>query len=1198
MIQGIWSNLKFELNIRRKSLSTYIYFSMFFALGVLIALAMGGAFSNATVGFGFSNKIFINSSLALTATIGLLSSFSLFIIAPAFGQAIVKDFENKFDQIIYSSPVNRKYLLISRFISAYIYMFLILSSIGLGLYVSSTLPYLLSSSVTANHFINYVTPYLTIVIPNLFIFGSIFFLIAGLTKKMTPVYILTIIIFMGWMLSTSMTSEVENKLLASLLDPFGITATLETAKYWSVHDQNTKPLFLESFLLYNRLFWVAIAFISIFISIFTFNLKQKKIKSKNLKLNSSLPEKNIELKLPQSKNLNQGIFDWSVFLSVIKFEFKQAFKSTYFLSIVFAGICYMFVAGQQVGKMYGTNTFPVTYMILDFVGTSFDLFLIIIVVFLSGEIIWRDRDVKIQQIVDATPTPNITIFVAKIISLLSIIAVLLLTVVLSGITIQALSGYTHFQIDLYFKHLYGVRFIGYINIIALAFFFQIVFNNKYIAHGCMVLYYLFYIWADSLGLEHKIYNFNSSPSVKYSDMNGYGHLLPGYFLFKTYWLSLSVVLLVVGLLYWQRGNISDSKNRNKEALRRLNLKNKSVLVGFSLLFLILGGTVFYNTNILNSYSIKNDFDLLSLKYESKYSELKYSPQLSIVSVIAKVDLFPSKLAAHFEYQFTLKNKTKDTIDQIFINASSKFDKNTKYKIEFNVPVKIKTDDSELGVLIYTFEKPILPNTEIQISYTANIERKGVPNSNETHQINYNGTFFNNSWNNISVGYSLDREITDSKTREKFKLAKKDRIPKITDSKERQFNVLARDASWINFEATVSTDLDQIAVTPGYLVKSWEENNRKYFHYKMDQKILNFYSFLSAKYQVKRDLWKDVNIEIFYHPEHSYNVDKMIEASKDTLDYFSQNYGPYQFKQYRILEFPRYASFAQSFPNTVPFSENIGFIAKVDPNNPKDVDYPYFVTAHEFAHQYWGHQIIPATTQGAFFPTESFAEFTALLVLEKKYGHEKMKRFFRYELERYLWGRSQEKEYESPLILSEGQMYIHYQKGSLALFALKEYLGIETVNSAIKEYLNKVKFQEPPYTVATEFLEILKNKIPKDKLGLVEDYLEKIVLFDNRPTSAAFSQKPDKTYDVILKVTANKFIADGNGKEIATDFEQDFDIGIMDDKNEFIYLKKHKIKNGENEIKINVASLPTKAGIDPLSYIIDKTPDDNMIQITK
>jgi hypothetical protein len=56
-------------------------------------------------------------------------------------------------------------------------------------------------------------------------------------------------------------------------------------------------------------------------------------------------------------------------------------------------------------------------------------------------------------------------------------------------------------------------------------------------------------------------------------------------------------------------------------------------------------------------------------------------------------------------------------------------------------------------------------------------------------------------------------------------------------------------------------------------------------------------------------------------------------------------------------------FAQSFPNTIPWSESIGFIARVDDSKPDDIDYPFYGPAHELSHQWWAHQVIGGNVQG-------------------------------------------------------------------------------------------------------------------------------------------------------------------------------------------------------------------------------------------
>ncbi len=101
----------------------------------------------------------------------------------------------------------------------------------------------------------------------------------------------------------------------------------------------------------------------------------------------------------------------------------------------------------------------------------------------------------------------------------------------------------------------------------------------------------------------------------------------------------------------------------------------------------------------------------------------------------------------------------------------------------------------------------------------------------------------------------------------------------------------------------------------------------------------------------------MRLAIYYHPGHEYNVDRMIATMKTSLELFSDRFSGHQFKQARVLEFPSYADFAQSFANTIPYSENIGFLQRL--GDPEKIDMVTYVTAHELAHQWWGHQLLPS-----------------------------------------------------------------------------------------------------------------------------------------------------------------------------------------------------------------------------------------------
>ena len=345
------------------------------------------------------------------------------------------------------------------------------------------------------------------------------------------------------------------------------------------------------------------------------------------------------------------------------------------------------------------------------------------------------------------------------------------------------------------------------------------------------------------------------------------------------------------------------------------------------------------------------------------------------------------------------------------------------------------------------------------------------------------------------------------------------------------NLFIADSEWVTFHATVSTAPDQIAVAPGYLKREWIEGGRRKFEYEMgDTRINNFFSFISGRFAVRRDQWKDVKLEIYYDPAHPYNLDKMIEVTKAGLDYFERSFGPYQFRQFRVLEFPRYRSFAQSFPNTVPYSEALGFIERM--KKPDDIDFLFFITAHELAHQWWAHQLIGSATQGSNMMSESLAEYSALKVMEHKYGAASVRKFLRYELDGYLRGRGREARQEPPLALVQREPYVWYQKGSLALFALADYLGEDRLNAALRGYLEKYRYASGTYPDTRSFVAALRTAAPPELRYLVDDLFESIVLYDNRAVTAVVTTMPDGKYKVALTISVQKRKADGAGKRVA------------------------------------------------------------------
>ena len=227
------------------------------------------------------------------------------------------------------------------------------------------------------------------------------------------------------------------------------------------------------------------------------------------------------------------------------------------------------------------------------------------------------------------------------------------------------------------------------------------------------------------------------------------------------------------------------------------------------------------------------------------------------------------------------------------------------------------EDKVNRFFIYLMPRTMQPGDTMKMEIAMDARYKGFPNSGVGREIVYNGTFFDLGIF-PSFGYPGD-PMTSDKDRKKYGLPKKDYVaPPQTDPWGLSNLIFNDDADYVTFEAILSTEPDQIAVAPGYLQKEWEENGRKYYQYKMNSEMDLFFNISSARYSVLRDKWKsengeEVNIEIFHHPRHTYNLDRYVSSAKASLNYLNKNFSPYQYKQIRILEFPRYAGFAQSFP---------------------------------------------------------------------------------------------------------------------------------------------------------------------------------------------------------------------------------------------------------------------------------------------
>jgi hypothetical protein len=1164
------------------------------------ALAFGATTTDAIQVGGSIGNVNRNAPVVVAQLLGAFSLMSMFVVTIFIAGTVLRDSEVGIADMLFATPMKKRDYLVGRFSAGLVACLLIFAVIVIGMMIGPQMPWVDPQRVGPFPGHAYLWALGVLVVPNLFFIGALLMLLASTTRSIMLVYVGVLAFFVLWIVAGRFTQNIDNEWIAVLADPFGIRALGRATRYFSTAEANAGLPAIAGYMLANRVVWTAVALALFGLTLVLFKPQRagtgKRLFGKAKPLPASAPVP-AHIALPRIEPRFTGATRWTQCWHILAFDAVAVFKSVPFLVMLLFGVLNMVGAGSQMGKLFGTSVYPMTHLMVELLSGSFNFFLLIIVTFYAGELIFKERQVRIADVNDAMPVPNWAPLAAKSLALMGVVLAFLLAGSLAAICIQLVKGGAPVEGLLYLK---GVLIAGLpfalMGLIAVV--LQVITNNKFIGYLLMILLLVSQIVAGVMHLDHNLMNIAGLPRTPYSDMNGYGHFIAGWAWFALYWSLFTVAALIVAQAFWVRGLSLDWGSRVREAGRRLKGGSGVALALCLVAFAGVGGWIFHNTNTLAHYEAGDVAMDKRAEYEKTYRKYKDLPHAKITDVKAVVDIYPDQRRVQIRGHYVLQNKTGLPLDTLRLQ----FNPDVQTTLSGLPEHKVELDDKKFGFRIIKLAQALPAGGRLPLDFVVDVRRPGFQNNGEADTINYNGTFFNNRAFFPLIGYQPDQELRDRNERRKRGLGEPERMAKLEDQAARANSMFGADADWINFETTVSTSGDQIALAPGYLQKSWKENGRNYFQYKMDQKMMPFFAYLSANWQVKKGDWHGIPIEIYHDPKHRYNVDRMIEATQKALDYYTTQFTPYQHKQVRILEFPNYASFAQSFANTIPFSESIGFIA--DLRDKEDIDYVFYVTAHEMAHQWWGHQVTAANVQGSSMLIESLSQYSALMVMEKEYGRHQMRRFLRYELDRYLSSRGSEAIEELPLVRVENQQYIHYRKGSLIFYRLRDEIGEEALNRALKRFLQDKGYQESPFTTSAELVSYIRQEAPADKQALITDLFEKIVFYDNRVTEATARKRADGQWDVTMKLHLAKMQADGKGKETPRAYDEPVEIGVFarakgaKEADEKVLLLEKRVLSGANPVvTVTVKEQPFEVGVDPYNKMIDRVSRDNRKEVS-
>ncbi len=1203
--------LGFELNLHIRTIGFWLALIVMIGIGVLFAsvesFSPGGA------------RVKTNGAIPIAAIISSFSLLSIFFAAVFVVTGVMRDDTHKSLEIIHATPVSTPAMILTRMIGVWVATTIALSGLVIGTMAGPFMPWADEATFQSFNIIHYIQPFFLFIVVNALIVSGIYTAIAVTTRNRTLVYVSAVGLLVLYLVGGVVAGENPPEWLGAMSTPFGDNALFFETQFWSAAEQNSQMAPIMGWVGLNRLIYGSLG-LALFGLAFVLSTRGIHTRRGKRQVDETPPPAPNKV-TPVSPTLTTG-FTLQAFWTRLKFEYLTTVRSVPFMILMGIAIS-LFGFILLVTLLLGTSTaMPTSSFMTQVALGSLLLPMLIIMVFFGSDIMWRDRTANMHGIMDATPVRSVSLLYAKWGAMAGVLLTIILGLLIAGMITQAVVGFGKTPVVPTTFLAIGIVnfFVRFFLLAMLVMFIQNFMPGRIIGMLVAGAVLIGLVWFISLlPFYHPLMNFGSVSAGGYSEMAGFS--APHTFFWElAYWMGMILILGALSVWLWRRGLQVGLLDRLTTMRNRFTIPSlATAALGFAL-FLGFGyaGLSDYQDR---DYRNAKQRQAQSAEYEKLVGDLWKMPEPRIVDVKVDAQFYPQDRTATFTGSYIIDNPHDEAISRTTVSAGQGLDNLLKLDIEGASPVSGEDVADRLAkefdVKMVEFDPPLQPGESRTVDFTTQFT---APSLTSGGSIRLNGTFVNNTaallvFGNLEAGFLQNQD-----QRRQNDLGERLEWPERDDEAARQYHLLTAFsgyADYVDFEAEVCTDESQIPVAPGKFRGETVSDGRRCRTYKSINPIHNFFSFLTAEYEVRTEIWEnphgeDVSLEIYFHPEHDFNVDLMFRAMHTSMDTFTETYSPYQYAQLRIMEFP-YGGFAQAFAGTVPFSENIGFVQDPgDATDPQNVDFASYVTMHEIGHMWFAHQLIGAFAKGSNVLSEGLTENATMLAYQKQYNFERARRMHEERTtRRYLLMRTAEANEEPVLAEVEMQVYLNYNKASWVFWGMRGIAGNQPVQRAVKRFLMEHHGSKgAPYPTTLELLDILKEEIDPDYHGLIDDYWNNITFWDLAISDdPVVTEREDGQFDISLPITLDKTYAseeDGEETSISEIEGATLDEWIpvafyledpKDDLGAFVDdYKMVRVTEAETTLTFTLPDRPTHVILDPHRYLIEKNTNDNIRQI--
>jgi len=1101
-----------------------------FMLLIIVLTAFGVSAGNVTVQSGDSSvggqKAWNTSEFAngrLLSVLGFL--LYVFFLAIAAGMTILQDDENKVMELLHTTKLKPGEYVWGKFLAI---LFTFLLAVTVHLLASIFFNHAIPAGEKAEfrgplQWSGYVRPALIFVLPMILFFGGAAFFVGERSRRAILVFFLPVLfylvnVFFLWIWSPSWLPHPINRVLM-LVDPAGFRWLNET---WLKVDQgvafyNHESIPLDAAFVVSRVVLILIGLSLVF-------LTQNSLKLSVRGAERGRARKNTPEAAPAAGSPAAGLL--AAFIDAIErplAALSMRMRAPGFLSgtlevarvetrglLVQPGL-YLFVPLILVeviaSQLFALGAFDTP--LLQTPGTMavgcmniLTSLLCLLLMFYSVESLRREAAIGLSSIYYATPLRPLSLLLGKAIANTLVAAVILAAALLAAFVVILWQGKVRFDLRP-FALVWGLGLLP--TFFAWSAFLAAVYSltrNRYTAYAIGLGVLAFTGYRQFTNQMNWVGNWGLWNSLSWSDM---GDLTPNelpLFLNRVLVISTGVLCSVLAVRFFPRRELDAGQIVHR--MRPVHLFKRSFGVLVLAALPVATGSVLF-VRVENGFQGKANEKAEKDYWRKNVKTWTDAGLPDITAVDVDLALDPERRHLEVKGTFELANRQDQPLRQIPLTAGAHW-KNLRWTLngEEHAP--------ENRSLLYVFapKEPMHTGSRLSIGFSFD--------GQFPHGITKNGggagefilpagvvlTSFSPSFVPV-VGYA-DGIGIDEDNRAEEKEYPDDFYVGQTES---AFGPRAPFTTRVRITAPVEYTMNGV----GVLAEEKVEGDSRTVTWVSDHPV-NFFNVVGAKYSVR----KGQGTALYYHEEHAYNIDEMIEALDGARKFYSEWFFPFPWQELKVSEFPGIAGYAQGFPTNISFSESIGFLTR----STRESQAAFMVTAHEAAHQWWGNILGPGKGPGGNILSEGMAHFSTILLMEqvKGAGHriELCKRFESNYNDR----RSADSE--RPLVKidgsRDGDTTVTYDKGGWVFWMLLNELGREACLAGMKDFIGRYH-QSSDHPVLQDFVAVMREHA-RDALrfdSFCDQFFFKVVV-------------PEYRFAEVRKVKADAELA-GNGESSGT-----------------------------------------------------------------